>query len=221
MGATNKSASIGRNFYKLKESEQGDSKGEYRFFKQVKIGDKWGDGEGFNTLTGTVTSVIIKEYEFEKEVKKQLVVTVMDDEGSNEFTMGLRSMTAQGILNTLAGGNGFDLSFSCGKPRTGKDGKFYPSLWINKQVGEDRKTNWKWQFADLPKVTTITDEDGNKIKRGQKAADEFWVKAVGVVQEMIKQASSTGNGDALFPPSEKTVGRPANTPVSPTDDLPF
>lgn len=208
MGATNTQSSGNRTFYKLKEDERPDSetKGELRFFKQEKKADKWGDGESFNQLSGIVSEVRVKEYDYQGEMKKVLVVVIKDADETMEFSLGIRSMIAQSILNTLGGGNGFDLTFSCGKPKE-RAGKYYPTLYINKPGGsnEEKRTNWMYQPDQMPKVTTITDDDGNKIKKGQKAADEFWLKVLVGVQALL------GTAPVASTPTEK----------SKTDDLPF
>src|SRR5574343_1970073 len=111
MGATNATATGSKQFFKLKEVESDiDAKGEFRFFEQKKIGDKRGDDKTFNQLSGIVTYVYLKEYEYQGEKKKQLCIVLQDVADTMEFSLGLRSMTAQGILNTLAGSNGFDLT---------------------------------------------------------------------------------------------------------------
>lgn len=208
MGATNTTTGANRTFFKLKEDERPESetKGQMRFFKQEKKADKWGDGESFNQLSGIVSEVKTKEYEYQGEMKKQLVVIIKDVDETMEFSIGLRAMTAQGILNTLAADNGMDLTFVCGKPKE-RNGKWYPTLYINKpgDSNEERRTNWKFQPDQMPKVTTTTDEEGNKIKKGQKAADEFWLKVLGeiqtkmgvVPQETTTTAANTGDGTQL------------------------
>lgn len=209
MGATNAIPTGSKQFFKLKEVESDiQAKGEYRFFEQKKIGDKWGDGEMFNQLSGTVEDVCVKEYEYQGEKKKQLCVVLRDAADVMEFSLGLRAMTAQGILNTLAGNNGFDLVFTCGKPRKGKDGKFYPSFYINKMYGatnEEKRTNWKWQIADLPKITTEVYK-GQKVKVGQEQADLFWLDVVKLVKESLTNQSHV---------------KQAQQPEPQGDDLPF
>jgi hypothetical protein len=209
MGATNETSS-GGTYYKLKEDERdtSTSKGELRFFKQEKKSGKWGDGESFNQLSGIVIEVKTKEYEYQGEMKKQLVVVIKDADEKMEFALGMRSITAQGIINTLAGDNGFDLAFFCGKTKE-RAGKYYPTLYINKPAAtkEESRTKWKYSLEEMPKVESITDDDGNKIKKGQKAADEFWLKAVADIQAKL--------GSFLV------VETSAQNTGAKTDDLPF
>lgn len=211
MGASNTNAAASREFYKLKEDEKSK---ELRFFKQEKKEDgKWGDGEAFNQLQGKVVDVKIKDYEYQGEVKKSLVV-VLEDFAAMEFTLGLRSFTAQGILNTLAGGNGWDLTFSCGQVNK----KGYPTLWINKSglSKEERRTNWKYQPDQLPKVTTEMYK-GNKIKVGQEEADAFWIK---VVEDVQLQLQGEGSAEPMSAgeQAKKVYDSPAPKGSS---DLPF
>jgi hypothetical protein len=220
MGATNTN-STGRKFYKLKESELPEHKNEMRFFEQVKKEAGWGDGESFNSLSGVVTSVKTKEYEWQNEKKKNLVIELTDGDEIMEFSLGLRSMTAQSILNTLAGGNGWELAFNCGKVND----KGYATLYINKTTGltnEENRTNWKYKIEELPKITTTTDEEGNKIRKGQKAADLFWEGVVEEVAEKLKGLDMTATPQRVSDAKEKAVkdAEESNT-VEEQTDLPF
>ena len=222
MAATNQSeAQGGKTFYKLKEDERdAKSKGELRFFKQEKQSDKWMDGETFDTLSGEVVKVEVKEYEFQGEKKKALVIGLQDGIDMFEFTLGLRSFTAQGILNTLAGNNPKQLYFVCGRPKE-SNGKSYPTLYINKDgaTNEERRTTWKYAPAELPKVTTEIYK-GNKIKIGQEESDAFWVGVVSEIQQKMKGAASTGAQWLKNNTAFETEKSKAAT-SAPDDDLPF
>lgn len=218
MSARNEIQSAGKKFYKLKEEETNpEFKGEYRFYEQVKKDDKWISGTPYNLLEGTITGIEVKEYEWQGDKIKNLIVKLDDC----EFSLGLRSSGAQGILNTLAGDNPMKLSFRCGTPKE-KNGKFYPTLYINKDgaTNEEKRTTWKYQPAELPKVTSTKDEDGNVIKKGVKVADEFWAK---VVQDVQKKIASTPKMPTIKNNSE--FDNQSNVQVLDTEtdnqDLPF
>ena len=223
MGATNKT-SEGRRFFKLKDSELPEHKKEMRFFEQKKTDGTWGDGEAFNSLSGTVASIKIKEYEYQGETKKNLVVELSDKGEHLEFSLGMRAMTAQSILNVLAGGNGFELAFNCGKVRE-SNGKVYSTLYVNRMDGltnEENRTNWKYKPEELPKVTTTTDDEGNKIKKGQKAADLFWEGVVEEVIEKLKGLDMTASPQIVSDAKDKAVKDAADSNgTPPEDDLPF
>lgn len=231
MAATNTERTGGRTFYKLKEDERSDSKskGELRFFEQVKIGEKWGDGEAYNQLDGTFVKVDTKEYEFQGDKKRALIIGLQDGDNTLEFTLGFRSFTAQGILNTLAGNNPLKLYFVCGKPKE-SNGKFYATLYINKDgaSNEEKRTTWKYTPSELPKVTTTKDDDGNVIKKGVKAADDFWLKVVSEIQSKLGSPAQAGTGaqglknNANFG-NEKSAQKMESVPQSTGDnsDLPF
>jgi hypothetical protein len=221
MGATNTN-STGRSFFKLKESELPEHKKEMRFFKQVKGEAGWGDGESFNSLSGIVTSVKTKEYEWQGEKKKNLVVELTDGDEVMEFSLGMRAMTAQSILNTLAGGNGWELAFNCGKVND----KGYATLYVNKTTGlnnEENRTNWKYKVDELPKVTTTTDDEGNKIKKGQRAADLFWEGVVEEVAEKLKGLDMTPAPQKTSDAKAKAVKDAEESNGTPQEDdgLPF
>lgn len=208
MGASNQTNTGGKQFFKLKEDKVDGSptKGELRFYKQSKVDGKWVNTESFNCLDGVVKEIKITEYEHEGEMKKQLVVVLQDVADTLEFSLGLRTNTANSILNTLAGDNGFDLKFSCGKPKESK-GKYYPTLYINTPDGG--KTQWKYSVAELPKVTTEVYK-GNKIKVGQEEADAFWMEVVKFVQDKLGSK-----------PTSAVQTNKESEPAPQGDDLPF
>ncbi len=215
MAARNETQTVGKKFYKLKEEETNpEYKGEFRFFEQVKVNDKWQNGTAFNLLEGTVIGIEVKEYEWQGDKIKNLVIKLDDC----EFSLGLRSSASQGILNTLAGDNPMKLSFRCGTPKE-KNGKFYPTLYINKEgaTNEEKRTTWKYQVAELPKVTTTKDEDGNVIKKGVKAADEFWAKVVLDIQEKLKSNPPPVSASQPTP----IESAPSNDSHDEVDPLPF
>ena len=233
MGATNQT-SEGKKFYKLKPIKGGENSGELRFFEQVKTNGTWGDGAMFNTLSGHVTGITIKEFQWENETIKNLVIDLSDNEGSYEFSLGLQSNIARGILNTLAGGNGFNLAFVCGKVKN-----TYAQLYINKMGNfskEEARTNWKYSPEEQPKVTATTDEDGNKIFKGKKAAEAFWAAVFEEVKEHITLSNASGitsniqHDDSgitsdIKPVTLPRIERPESTPQDEPDtelnDLPF
>src|SRR5690349_24279146 len=103
MGATNTTNS-NVTYFKLKEDKrEGETLGRMMFFKQVKNATKWGDGEAFNQLSGTVTNILVKDFEYEGQPKKSLVITISDMGQTFEVGLGLQSFIAQNILNSLAG----------------------------------------------------------------------------------------------------------------------
>lgn len=234
MGATNQT-SEGKKFFKLKPIKGGENSGELRFFEQVKTNGAWGDGAMFNTLSGKVTEILIKEFEWEGETVKNLSVVLSDNEGIYEFQLGMQSTTARGILNTLAGGNGFNLAFVCGKVKNG-----YAQLYINKLGNfskEEARTNWKYSPENQPKVTVTTDEDGNKIFKGKKVAEKFWIDVFEVAKEHIALSNASGiasniqHDDTGIESSIKPVELPKtqrpkkqddfDSTTPPDDDLPF
>lgn len=214
MGAKNTTAQ-GATYYKLKESERPDeSKGQFRFFKQEKQGDKWTDGEGFNTIEGVVTDVKTKDFEWQGEKKQSLEVTIDDHGEKLVISMGLGSSASGTILNTLAGDNGFDLNFFCGKAKENK-GKWYPSLYINKlgqMSRDDAKTQWKYSPDQIPKIVVTVDAEGNKIKKGKVASDKFWLGVVSDINGKLLQKN-------INQPSEAAMDVSVDNNAS--DDLPF
>ena len=141
MGASN-SSNENVKFYKLKEDEREKSQtqGHLMFFEQEKTGDKWGDGNAFSTLEGYLSGIKIKEYEWQGTPKEVLEITLSDDSMKMVFSLGLRSIAAQNIINTLAGEKMYGmLKFQSGKPKE-YNGKWYTTLYIN---NDGQKTSWE------------------------------------------------------------------------------
>ena len=195
MGASNQSQNGGKkSFFKLKEDKQdkSDSKGCFRFYKQVKDGEVWKDGATFNAMSGHLTSINTKSYEWQGK-KEVLEFTLTDDKDEESVvSIGLDSNTARSIVNTFAGEDNLgELLFECGQPKE-YNGKTYPTLYIK---NNGNKTAWKYCKANnnenlIPKVTSKVDEDGNTIKSGVKANVEFWKNIVAEIQSGLKPKSA-------------------------------
>lgn len=226
MGASNTTES-NKKYYKLKEDKRDGSitKGENRFFEQVKKAEGWGDGDEYNAMSGYLQSVRIKEYQYEGAVKEALEVELLDNDDNKTvcvFTLGFNTFTAQGILNTLAGEPIWGvLKFACGKPSANG----YATLWIN---NNEQKTAWKYSkdnnnWDQIPPVTQITDEEGNKIKKGVKANLEFWRGVLKEVAARCNMAKGTSANSAMPQAKTDNVDVKAENTTLPTDfdDLPF
>jgi len=228
MGASNTTDS-NKKYYKLKEDKRDASatKGENRFFEQVKIGDRWGDGAEFNSMSGYLQNVSIKEYEYEGAKKEALQVELLDNDDNKTvcvFSLGFNTFTAQGILNALAGEAIWNvLSFNCGKPKGD-----YPTLWIN---NDGNKTAWKYSkengnWDKIPPVTNFTDDEGNKIKKGVKANLEFWRGVLAEIQSRCAKAKGSSANSAMPSNNIKTDTSTNNIgsdvdPLNDGSDLPF
>jgi hypothetical protein len=194
MAATN-SENSKKKYYKLREDKTAGSptEGQMVFYEQVKQGDKWVNGPTFNQMSGNPKGIKLTEYQFEGKPKQVLNIELLDD-ADNEtilvFTLGFNTNIAQSILNTLAGEAILGvLQFNCGKPSV-YNGKSYPTLYIN---NGGQKTKWKYSkennnLDQIPKITTITDEEGNTIKKGVKANNEFWLN---VLKEVTPKFTGT------------------------------
>lgn len=202
MGAKN-TESTGKKFFKLVENENKDSKmfGRFEFVEQVKENGKWVPGPQYNTLEGGITDVSTQEYEWEGKKVTNLRIAMDDGFEKMEFSLGFNSIAAQNILNTLAGEEKYGtFSFQCGAPKT-FNGKSFPTVYIK---NNGQKTNWKFKSAEIPKITKEVDEDGNTIRKGQKALTEFWLN---ILDKHIKPKVA-----------KEVVGDVAK---SVTDDLPW
>lgn len=196
MGAKNNNSS-NKQYYKLKEDKRDGSqtKGQFVFFKQAKNGDSWGDSEEYNAMSGHLKDISISSFEWQGKTKEMLNIDLLDDEDNEtqiNISLGFDTITAQNIINTLAGEPIIGIiEFSAGKPSEYK-GKSYPTLYIKNQ---GQKTKWKYSKENnnlelVPKITSFTDDDGNTIKKGTKVASEFWKKELDLVKAKLNGTPS-------------------------------
>lgn len=201
MGAKNQDSTGGAEYYKLKEEKIGSAgTGILWFWKQEKQNGAWGDGEKFNSMSGHVTGLELKDFMFEGKPKKSLTVKLRCNDTGNsiQFQLGFPNALSTQIVNTLMAEDlSKPLYFNCGSKPNHQNGKDYPTFYINKEGGE--RTNWKYSTQAgtwdlIPKITKTYDEDGNEIKKGQKANTEFWVNAVLELQKIIEGAGLDKSG---------------------------
>lgn len=228
MGASN-NKNANAKFYKLKEDDNdtSETKGQYRFFLQVKDANGWKSGESFSEMTGYVKKLEVKSYELQGATKENLTLILKDNESDESIFIqcGFTSSAAQNILNTLAGENSLGLiKFETGKPKE-SNGKWYPTMYI-KNDGE--KTNWRYSpnngtWNDIPKITTTKDEDGNNIKRGVKANTDFWKKVLADINSRLEKTPYQQSNNAPTTTNEEPESYvPTHYPdTNIKDDLPF
>lgn len=209
-----------KKFFKLKQDKREGSKtlGQYRYFQQEKVNGAWTDTNEGNSMSGVLKSLTIKQYLYKEEQKENLEATLVGESGTEYvISFGFNTGIAENLLNALASEPIIGtVEMNCGLPKNG-----YPTLYM-KHNGQD--TNWKYNkkagnWDEIPKITTITDEDGNKIKKGAKARSEFFKKLLAEVQAKLLPLSQTPVKDAVMAKNEQQEGNDFKD--NGNDPLPF
>jgi hypothetical protein len=229
MGASNgSSTSGGKSFYALKEKKAGDAAntGNIRFYKSIKVGDKWTLGEGFTQMSGILRSIDVKEFQYQGKPKHSLIFTIDDDKTDEvmEVTTSFPTTVSKNILNALSNVEKYGvISLEVGNPQE-YQGKMYPSIFI-KNDGETCKfafTNAKGNAA--PKVETIRDEEGNEIKKGVVAERTFWIDQINKINLKLRdqvRAVTAKPATYVAPVNPKSSDAPAAGSFEEESDLPF
>lgn len=206
-----------KKFFKLQEDKRDGSKtkGQYRFFQQEKVNDKWTSTNEGNSMGGLLKSMSIKSYQWEGTTKENLEVELAGKESSYVISFGFNTQITDNLLNTLANEPIIgEIELNCGLPN--KDG--FPSLYINHN---GQKTKWKYSkennnWDEIPKITKENIE-GTIVRRGQQAKTDFWKKVMNeqVLPKLINPA------DVATPIKDKVMAEKATNTNEENDSLPF
>lgn len=119
----------------------------------------------YESMSGILTKIEYKEYEYEGRPAPKLQCTFIDHKSGSEFVFstGFNAGYCRTILNSLASVEGtlgvIAMQLKAGKNKeTGKD-----VTYLN-VFNDFEYLRWKYQDADMPAVERITDKKGNYIK---------------------------------------------------------
>lgn len=202
-------------YYKLQQDKrQGSStEGQYRFFQNEKVNGAWTATNEGNSMSGIIKKLEIKTYEWKGEQKENLELTLGGENADYVISFGFSTGIAENLLNSLINEPILGtVEMNCGQVKNG-----YPTLYINHNGG---KTKWKYSkennnWNEIPQITTVVDDDGNKIKKGAKARTEFFKKLLTEVQGKLAPISNTPIKDKIM--AEKATDPTTND----NSDLPF
>jgi hypothetical protein len=194
MGAGQNVRTGSTEYYVLKEEKvDGVGTNILWFFKSSKDGG----GEKYPTMSGYLTGLEVEDYDYQGPKKRLLIKLRCQDTGKAiQVQIGFSSSTCRNTLNSLATMDHSKGLFLIGGVESKNE---YPVLWVNTLSGE--KTDWKYSrkngnYEKIPVVTKDEDEDGNIIKKGVKAATQFWID---LVNEIQKNLEATGLSNASAP----------------------
>jgi hypothetical protein len=219
MGANKNSNESVRFFKLIAKAEKANTEEKMAIVEVVKNGKKeYAHGEWFGSLSGFITSLEIKGFEFEGEKKEKFVMHIEDADGicQLEFT---NSIAAQGLINGLLA--------------TDLTKEVEVSAWISKNgyvgagvkyKGEKDSIKWAIDLKDCPRPTPY------KLPSGKDATDnanvlEFWKgKFTDLAKKAVKE-NFAGQRDtktfAGYVQNEEPKQQSSKIAENKSDDLPF
>lgn len=219
MGANRNSNEAIRFFKLIAKAEKANTEEKMAIVEVVKNGKKeYTHGEWFGSLSGFITSLEIKGFEFEGEKKEKFVMHIEDLDGicQLEFT---NSIAAQGLINGLLA--------------TDLKKEVEVSAWISKNgyvgagvkyKGEKDSIKWAIDLKDCPRPTPY------KLPSGKDATDnsnvlEFWKDKFKDVAKKAVKENFAGQRDAKdfagYVQNEKPKKQSSKIAQQNSDDLPF
>lgn len=209
MAANENGSNEKRRFFKvIAKAEKCDTVNRKVIVESIKGSDnKWTHGKWFSSLSGFITNAVVKEFEYEGEVKKKFVIDITDRECVCQLEFS-PSFAAYGLINALLN---TDL-----KREIQIDG------WINKTnyvglgikyAGESELIKWSLQKEEVPEGVKFKKPNGKEEIDFSNVA-EFWVKAF---TDKINPYANRSNfkGEVMSVPDFNDP----NEFVAPPDDL--
>jgi hypothetical protein len=157
-----------RRYFKLiAKAEKAEPNGYKVIVEVVKKGDKYEQGEWFKSLSGYIIKAEIKEFEFEKAMKKKCILEIMDaDEICQlEFTF---NFATYGLINALMNTD-FTKKVDI-KGWIGQNGFVGAGISYD---GENDLINWALSLENTPKGISYQTPAG-ETKTDYANVSKFW-----------------------------------------------
>jgi len=210
---TNSENTLPTTFFKINGLKKGST--EIFFEGKTKVGDSYVKiDEKPSKIFGHLTSVSVKEFEFEEETHKA-VRFVIDSADDRVILEGGFSNVMVNVINTLAGNTeAIDkVEFGVYISKTG-----YPSISISINGGTWEDNKWKFDYAKKlkPLIEETKDKKGKVVSTDKTSLIDF----------LVKEIESDGFQTKIkgTPPAQtvKSQEAPAEIEAHPEDDdLPF
>lgn len=188
------------------------------FWLSEKIGDKWQKTSSFDTISGSLSKAVIKDYVYE-EVNKKLFHIELND-GDETISVDLNHcQCTYSILNSLINvSSGQFVKIKVYKKTDKETGNVFPGAFITDTKGDMIK--WGVDIKSIPKPIPVLVGDKPFIKDGRPVKDdtpvrEFWEKQF---MDHIATKGATNADPYSDVPSAAAPDMPS---VELPDDLPF
>lgn len=159
-------------------------------------------------IGGKITEAKLREGEYENKKYTNFVLVL--DSGMDELSVemphtGLTYSIINALLTTKPGE---DIKIKVGKKKSDKNGKFYPTGYVNLANGD--KVSWKYDIPQQPRAEKVKGADGNDlIIKGKAVYDDskvekFWENAFNawVASPTVSPSSSVTASPSVPPPSD-------------------
>lgn len=180
-----------------------------------KSGDSWVIGKVCNAISGELTEITHKTYEYEGEEKNSCRMKFVDPDGSANLVESGFNNLLYNVLNILAFKNDGNIVIELGLSKPDANNKRYARAYITIN-GE--KSDWKYKDKEIPRPSVQKVQVGKgkaKEVRDDSEVIEFWKQVIENINNELKTLP------AKNAPEEKPKPDLGTGPVEGTSDLPF
>lgn len=200
MGA-NQNQSVNKRFFRLiAKAENTNLKEKKCIVEKVKKGDTYADGEWFSSLSGFITSITIKEIEYQGKKNKLIVIEITDNNGVCQLEFSF-SGASYSIINSLQNA---DLTKEVDISGWVKDGKYVNCAL---KYTDGTKCEWAYQTDQQPKPIAYTNPSGEELKDFKNVKD-FWEGLLEKVKGNAVKSNFKGVAAATNPNSSSNNEKP-------------
>lgn len=220
-------------YVKLMGFKKADKDAPYLSFAK-KDGDTYPEYLQDKAVSGLVTGLEVNDFIYEKKPKRTYRLSLIDEKTQEKYVVEVsESNHGRNILNSILSMEDFlrpiEISVYLKK---GKDGKSYPNVSV--QYADTIDTNdyvkWKFPFAELNTMVTVTkDEDGETVRNFKKLNTFFnkeveeFIKKFGFEKKQLpkKDKPAETSTPKVNVKEEMEQEDPGPPPVSEDDEPPF
>lgn len=193
MGANANTQESVRFFKLIGKAEKADPAGKKAICEVVKQGDTYVNGDWYGSLSGYITGMEVKEFEYENEKKKKFIIR-MTDQGENMQLEFSPSYATYGLINAMLAA---DLTKMVDIAAwIGKSG--YVGSGI-KYVGDSENIPWTLTTEQCPKAVEYKTPSG-KMEKDHTNVQNFWIEKF--LEIAARQKASPVR------PAHETAGKP-------------
>jgi hypothetical protein len=169
MGVNSNANESVRFFKIIGKAEKADPAGKKAICEIVKVNDKYEISQWIGSLSGYITAMEVKEFEYENEKKKKFVIRITDD-GENMQLEFSPSYATYGLINAMLQA---DLTKMVDIAAwIGKSG--YVGSGI-KYVGSQDNIEWTLATDACPKAVEYKTPSG-KVEKDHTNVQNFWIE---------------------------------------------
>jgi hypothetical protein len=209
MGANNASKENMRFFRIVAKAENVDVEGRRAICEMKKGADgKYVVAEWFNNLTGWVTKLEQKEFEWKGEKSKILVIQLTDSDGVYQIEASM-SGPSYSIINSLIGA---DLTKEIEISAWVKDDKDKKYVNASLKYANGEKCEWVIPIEDQPKPVDFRTPSG-KMEKDYENVKSFWSNQFLAIAPKATKGNFTGVVASAPQATAVEVNAPVNAPT--------